>query len=230
MRRVLLRVLLLSVLLALTFSGTAWAHDTSGEDSPDAETDTKKTRESADQGESYRFTLAGLNGSGVSGQGSLVFEEDGVTVSVQASGLKPGQTHEMHVHGIEGKDAICPTDTDGDGMVGHEEAERASGGHVLNLEPYQTADESGNITFERTYAEGADDLPPTENRVLMVHGVTMNGEFMAEMPAACGEIRPAGSTACGEHGLASARHGRDEPSCPLRTGRGPSAGCGAVDT
>lgn len=190
MRKVLLRMSVLSVLLALAFSGAAWAHEPTGGDSPDAET----SHDPTEQGESYSFTLSGINGSGVSGEGSLVFGEDGVTVSVQASGLKPGQTHEMHIHGIEGQDATCPTDTDGDGMVGHEEAEQAAGGHVLDLEPYQTADESGNISFEQTYTEGVENLSPVEDRVLMVHGVTMNGEFMAEMPAACGEIRPAGST------------------------------------
>jgi hypothetical protein len=194
MRRVLLRASTLGVFLGLAFSGAAWAHEPSDEDSPGAGTDTGGTGESAEQRESYSFTLAGLNGSGASGQGSIVFGEDGVTVSVQASGLDPGQTHEMHVHGIEGRDATCPTDTDGDGMVGHEEAERASGGHVLNLEPYQTADEGGNIAFEQTYTEGVENLSPVEERVIMVHGATMNGEFAAKMPAACGEILPAGST------------------------------------
>jgi LPXTG-motif cell wall-anchored protein len=29
----------------------------------------------------------------------------------------------------------------------------------------------------------------------MVHGATMNGEFAAKMPAACGEILPAGGPA-----------------------------------
>jgi hypothetical protein len=57
---------------------------------------------------------------------------------------------------------------------------------VLDLEPYPTADESGNIAFEQTYTEGAENLSSVENRVVMVHGAIMNGEFTAKMPAACG--------------------------------------------
>jgi hypothetical protein len=119
MRRALLGASILVVFLALAFPGATWAHEPSGEDSPGA----GAAHDPAERGESYSFTLDGLNDSGVSGRGSIAFGEDGVTVSVRAGDLEPGQTHEMHIHGIEGRDADCPTDTDGDGMVDHQEAE-----------------------------------------------------------------------------------------------------------
>lgn len=148
----------------------------------------------ADHGEGHTFTFSSLNGSSAQGDGTVEFGENGVTVSVEASGLEPNQVHELHIHGIESQDVSCPTDTDGDGMVSHEESKQQVGGHLLNLKPYPTADANGNINFEQTYTEGVDDLAPIENRVVMAHGITMNGEYMPDMSVACGEITPAGAS------------------------------------
>ena len=148
----------------------------------------------ADHGEGHTLTFSPLNGSGAQGEGTVEFGGDEVTVSVEASGLEPDQIHELHIHGIEDQDVSCPTDTDGDGMVSHEESKQQVGGHLLNLKPYPTADANGNINFEQTYTEGVDALVPIENRVIMAHGMTMNGEYMSDMSVACGEITPAGES------------------------------------
>ena len=148
----------------------------------------------ADHGEGHTFTFSSLNESGAQGNGTVEFGENEVTVSVEASGLEPDRVHEIHIHGIEGQDVSCPTDTDGDGMVSHEESKQQVGGHLLNLKPYPTADANGNINFEQTYTEGVDDLAPIEDRVVMAHGITMNGEYMSDKSVACGEITPAGES------------------------------------
>jgi len=147
----------------------------------------------ADPGGEYSFTLSPQNGSGVSGQGTVTVGDDGArdvaSIEVQASGLEANETHPMHIHGIEGQDVSCPT-----GEVGHETMSEEVGPHLLELRPYPVANDAGSVSLERTYSGGTDGLAPLQDRVIAVHGMSMDGAYNEEMPVACAELVSAGES------------------------------------
>lgn len=78
----------------------------------------------------FRVDLQALNGSGVTGEVLIAFDEDTgkLTVVVNADGLEPNQVHIQHIHGFADDgdpstpriDATIPDasdDTDGDGFI-----------------------------------------------------------------------------------------------------------------
>lgn len=147
------------------------------------------TNGSNSAGDVFEAQLAELNGSGVSGEGRVEFQEDNrVEVTVEASELESGQTHEMHIHGLEsGEQARCPTGSN----AGHHEMESAVGQHALNLEPYPEANGEGNASFEATFPQAGDSLEPLEDKALVIHGMNADGDYDQGMPVACGEFEPA---------------------------------------
>lgn len=64
------------------------------------------------------------------------------------------------------------------------------------------ADADGKPSFERTFTLGEvefeeegqvisyADLKPLQNRAIVLHGMTVNGEYVATLPVACGQIMP----------------------------------------
>ena len=120
--------------------------------------------------------------------------------------------HPQHIHGFtENKgNSNCPTpaaDTNGDGLVGLVEGLPSYGGVLLELyvpiDEFPVADANGELTYERTFTLGEtefpeegeliseSDLSPLQNRTIVLHGMTVNGEYIATLPVACGQIKPA---------------------------------------
>jgi hypothetical protein len=145
----------------------------------------------------YTAPLSSLNDSGVSGVAHLTLDGDQLTVSIQADGFEANRVHPQHIHGFtENKaNATCPTeeaDANGDGVIDLGEGLPDYGPVLLSLQEFPTAP-TGSVDFEATYTVDARDLGPLQNRAIVLHGLTVNGEYVPSLPIACGQIWPANS-------------------------------------
>jgi hypothetical protein len=145
----------------------------------------------------YTADLSALNNSGVSGTAELVLEGNELTVTINATGLVPDMVHPQHIHGFkeDNRNAKCPpasADEDGDGLVELGEGLPFYGPVLLALDPFPTAPD-GEISFVETYNVGDLEFPvtPLQNRVIVLHGKNVEGEYVATLPVACGQIQPA---------------------------------------
>lgn len=141
----------------------------------------------------YQASLAPLNNSGVTGTATLTLDGDQLTVAIQASGLEANALHPQHIHGfMENKrNSTCPTQADdmnGDGIVDLGEGLPDYGPVLLPLTPFPTAPD-GTIAFEQTYTVDPKELGPLQNRAIVLHGLTVDGEYIATLPVACGQIK-----------------------------------------
>ena len=134
--------------------------------------------------------LEPLNGSGASGDVSVMLAEDRLTVTVSARGVSPGLAHAQHIH-IGGR-GECPTpdaatksdpkeviDTvEGQPAYGPVKVSLTNDGGVgadsaLAVPRFPVASASGIYTYNRTF-----DLPPrttvseVRNGVVVVHGIS----------------------------------------------------------
>ncbi len=141
----------------------------------------------------YTVDFGMLNDSGVSGTAELTLLGDQLTVHITASGLVPDETHPQHIHGFmdTNRNSTCPppsADTDGDGIITIPEGAPFYGAVLLTLSPLPTADSEGNIDFTATYTID-DSITPLQNRAIVLHGLTVDGEYVATIPVACGQIK-----------------------------------------
>jgi hypothetical protein len=148
--------------------------------------------------------LESLNDSGVSGMAELTLDGDELTVKIEATGLEMNRPHPQHIHGLpveEGKgfanprNSTCPTaaaDADGDGVVSVGEGLSNYGPVRLALTPFSTTPD-GTLDFEVTYPvpDALQPINTLQNRVIVLHGLTIDGAYVPSTPIACGQIRPA---------------------------------------
>jgi len=146
-------------------------------------------------------TFTTLNGSGVTGEAIVGYDEQKhtITVAISAEGLEANMPHIQHIHGFtDGTDARTPTlaqDTDGDGFVELGEGLPKYGDILLNLTTDHTNgsggdnghDHSGDLTgfptapdgtvfFIETYQLPAGTLgidPMLALREIVIHGMTV---------------------------------------------------------
>ncbi|MCH4823392.1 hypothetical protein ML462_09415 [Gramella lutea] len=148
---------------------------------------------------SYTAQLGSLNDSGVSGTATVSLQGDEITVNIMAQGMTPEMTHPQHIHGLSdaNANATCPpatADEDEDGIITIPEGAPFYGEVLLPLEDFPMADAEGNISYEQTFMLGengmptAEELADLENRVIVLHGIDNEGEYVATIPAACGEL------------------------------------------
>ena len=171
----------------------------------------KRAASNATNAKMYTVDFGALNNSGVSGSAELTLIGDQLTVKVNAMGLEPNMVHPQHIHGFADNkgNSTCPTpaaDTNGDGLVDLVEGLPSYGGVLLELyvpiDEFPVADANGVLTYERTFTLGEtefeeegelisqSDLSPLQNRTIVLHGMTVNGEYIATLPVACGQIKP----------------------------------------
>ena len=141
----------------------------------------------------FKASISSLNNSGVSGMATLWLEGNKLTVKIEASGLEENKIHPQHIHGFkrDNRNSTCPTmaaDVNGDGLVDLAEGLPSYGPVLLDLAPTPIADEEGNITYMQTF-EISKELLPLQNRAIVLHGLTVNNEYMATLPVACGQIQ-----------------------------------------
>lgn len=196
----------------VVFTASCSAPDEEVMNSADLQTslDAEKKAEAA-KAKMYSVDFTALNGSGVAGSAELTLIGDELTVKVNATGLEPNMVHPQHIHGFSENKAnsTCPTpaaDTNGDGLVDLVEGLPSYGGVLLELyvpiDKFPVADANGVLTFERTFTLGetefaeegelisASNLSPLQNRTIVLHGMTVDGEYVATLPVACGQIKP----------------------------------------
>lgn len=147
---------------------------------------------------SYTAQLGSLNNSGASGTATVTLQDDMLTVNVVAQGMTPNQAHPQHIHGLmNGENATCPpasADADEDGIITIPEGAPFYGEVLLPLDDFPMADENGNISYEKSFMLGENDMPTAEelsdldDRVIVLHGLTNNDEYVATIPVACGEL------------------------------------------
>lgn len=150
-----------------------------------------------DNKKEFTVELDPLNNSGVSGHATLRLEGNHLTVKIYAEGLEANASHPQHIHGLENNEnATCPTlsaDENGNGLIEIGEGLPFYGPVLLPLEPFSNAAD-GTIDYEHTFILGEGetisyrDLKSLQNRVIVLHGMTVNGEYMASLPVACGQI------------------------------------------
>lgn len=145
----------------------------------------------------YKARLDPLNASGVSGIAIFTVRGDVLRSVVAVHGLEPGQVHMQHIHGIiDGSLATCPppsADSNGDGLISFAEGLPFYGPVLLPLQPYPTANSGGAVNTRQTFtgtqlAQLQLDSVPLTNRVVVVHGMTVNGTYDMTLPVACGPI------------------------------------------
>jgi len=148
-----------------------------------------------------------LNDSGVEGKAEFELEGDQLHVRIEATGLEASRLHAQHIHGHEHKNASCPpdnADTNGDGIIDIGEGLPYYGPVLVPLAPFPTADAGGAISFDQVFTVftvDPDALGPLQKRAVVLHGMSVNGDYIASLPVACGEIRvktPAASTGTGQ--------------------------------
>jgi hypothetical protein len=137
----------------------------------------------------YIANLEDLNNSGVSGKATLVMDGDWLQVKINAHDLEPNVQHAQHIHGPDG-DGTCPpasADTDGDGLISVGEGAPFYGPVLLPLDAYPYANADGDVKYQNSFAM-SQDLMPLTDRVIVLHGMTVDGEYIGSLPVACGEI------------------------------------------
>lgn len=161
----------------------------------------------AGAGKADHFTahLTELNDSGVTGQAVLWMTDDALTVNLTVNGLDGGLVHMQHIHGKAQGEAECPTiarDIDGDGLISVSEGGPDYGPVLLSLlrdGVFPTPNPGGVNKTKATYTStnaGGDitDLGPLDSRVIVVHGLDLDGSGAYEpglefaLPVACGVI------------------------------------------
>ena len=144
----------------------------------------------------YSVILRALNGSGVTGVATMDLDGSALTVTVVASGLEANQTHMQHIHAIDHGNSTCPppsADANGDGIVSFAEGLPFYGPVRLPLTvsgtTYPFIGPSGSVSYSRTFAIDAHDFLALQTKVVVLHGLTVNGAYDPSTPIACGQIR-----------------------------------------
>jgi hypothetical protein len=158
----------------------------------------------------FTATLAPLNNSGVTGEATITVESNTLTVEIWAEGLEANRVHPQHIHGFADskKNSTCPgpaADTNGDGLIDLVEGLPSYGGVLVELylpvDEFPVADADGKIHYKRSFALGEvafeeegqvisyHDLKPLQNRTIVLHGMTVDGQYIATLPVACGQIK-----------------------------------------
>ena len=163
-----------------------------------ASCDSDDDNETMDDMMSYTAQLGEINDSGASGTATVTMQDNMLTVNVMAQGMVPEQPHPQHIHGLmNGDDATCPpasADADENGIITIPEGAPFYGEVLLPLEDFPMADENGNISYEKTFMLGengnptAEELEDLDDRVIVLHGMNNNDEYVATIPVACGEL------------------------------------------
>ena len=182
-------ILLFAVLFAI--AGLFAACDQSGMDGPESMT--------------YTAPLSALNSSGVSGQATVTVQGNQLTVAVDAQGAEAERVHAQHIHGFESESSGCPTAAADTSSVS--EGAPSYGGILVpldgslddaeglgDLETFPTG--NGSYAYERSIMTGEldvnddrsfDDLR-LDDHAIVVHGRTVDGEYKATLPVACGTL------------------------------------------
>lgn len=164
---------------------------------------------SAQEGKAHQIDLTQLSDSGASGTAFLSVEGNKLTVKIEGEGFTPNAPHAQHIHGsTEGKDFHCPTsdaDKNGDGIVSTVEGLPSYGDIMISLttegdtskdsglavKRMPTADENGNLSYERTIEVSDDVVEHVKDLHIVQHGLDANDNGKYDTEAGKSELDPA---------------------------------------
>ena len=147
----------------------------------------------------FYVEMGTLNDSGVTGSALVTLNTTAGTldVAIDATGLEPNQEHPQHIHGFDDfQQSLCPTpDMAGaDGLIELEDGLPAYGDVVHSLDPAPVADEAGNISYEQSFSIADLNIPADIEIIpahtIVLHGMTVDGEYESSLPVACGFVAP----------------------------------------
>jgi hypothetical protein len=131
----------------------------------------------------YTVTIAALNGSDVSGSGTLLLNGNKLQVNLNLANLSASE-RSIAIRGLSTGQASCPTaaaDTNGDGAISEAEGQAAYGSVVLGLDATALSSSGWNATI-------ASSLLPLQSRTIVVLGRSPEGISASTVPVACGVI------------------------------------------
>lgn len=144
----------------------------------------------------FSVELFPLNGSGVSGKAKIkIKKNETLKVSIKAEGLEVNKPHPQHIHGLTDTSirATCPdisADVNADGLISVGEGFPFYGPIVLPLNPFDLVKADGTLRYKASFSINPDSIQPIGKRTIVLHGMTVNGEYIASLPVACGQIVP----------------------------------------
>ena len=131
----------------------------------------------------YSVALAPLNGSTVSGSGTLLLNGNKLQVKLNLSNL-PTTARGIAIRGLATGAATCPTaaaDANGDGSISEAEGQATYGSSLLDLDPAALTGAGWNATV-------ASSLLPLQSRAIVVLARSPEGASASTAPVACGVI------------------------------------------
>jgi len=152
------------------------------------------TAQADDDERSFTVQLQALNGSGVYGVAEIeVKDGNKLKINLEANGLEENKLHPQHIHGLKNTSisATCPdisADTDADGLISVGEGAPFYGPIVLPLNPFDLVGENGELRYEAKFTINPASIQPLEKRTIVLHGMTVNGEYIPSLPIACGQV------------------------------------------
>ena len=137
----------------------------------------------------YKVDLDELNDSGVDGKVVIVARDGMIRVTLKARGVVPNMLHPQHIHGLDGDtNATCPPESAAgeDGVLTLVDGLDFYGDVLLPLTPFPMA-KNGKINYHESFPVSGD-LSDLSDEAIVVHGGFVDGEYVATLPVACGEI------------------------------------------
>lgn len=143
--------------------------------------------------QTFSADLQQVNGSGVAGTVRVSVEGEQLRIQADITGLEPGQTHQMHIHGpvasghtpLDALPLTAGLDTDRDGFVELNEGLPARGPVLMDLGG-QTPGADGSLRLDQAFAFDslpglrpgvtAADLLPLDFRAVELHGLGVSGD------------------------------------------------------
>jgi hypothetical protein len=179
---------------------------------------------SADQAQTFSAALSQVNGSGAAGTANLSLTGDQLTVTIDSTGLTPGEPHAQHLHGMIGGHNVCPTpadDTNGDGFITTTEATPSYGminvsltttgdtgasTSALAVDRFPVADANGNLHYSRTITVSSEVAANLGSLHIVQHGVDFNkdGTYDGDRKSDLDPSLPAEATDPSDCGMLSA--------------------------
>ena len=163
-----------------------------------------------DSGTTYTASLDALNSSGVSGTADVTVKNGRFMVTVDAEGTEASQVHAQHIHGFADKASSCPdmsADSDNNGRISVSEGAPSYGdirvpldGSLFeaeglgDLSTFPTGDGSymyeNAVLTENVALNGGGSFSDLtlEQHAIVVHGLTVDGNYEATLPVACGTL------------------------------------------
>jgi hypothetical protein len=150
-----------------------------------------------DEADNYKACLKPLNDSGVIAFSYSKLQGNKLFTTVLAYNTVPEEDHPQHIHGFtDGTVATCPDisqDANEDGLIQIGEGLSEYGDVQLSLQElggtFPTASGSGMYYYERTFTLSnamLGDVDPLEEKVVVLHGLNVDGVYEATLPVACG--------------------------------------------